>query len=144
MVHSACPPARRPKEYTLDELGAFHAHTGPYVVLGYRIGKFVRDTFCDDPFALSARVYCPSRSPERCMVDGIQCASGCTLGKGNIAVIDDADVRVEFFAHDRKIVIRPLPFTRPVRNTTYAREMDRLARQMYAAAESDLFVAAIG
>ncbi|KQC03383.1 MAG: hypothetical protein APR53_05475 [Methanoculleus sp. SDB] len=139
MVHSACPPAIRPRDYTLGELGAFHAHIGPFLVLGYRIGRYVRDHFCDDPFSISARVCCPARSPERCMVDGIQVSSGCTLGKENIVVIDDPDVRAEFEAGGRLIVIRPRPFPRPVRDAHYRENLLRCAEDFFVLPDAELF-----
>lgn len=139
MVHSACPSAIRPRDYTLGELGAFHAHTGPFLVLGYRIGRYVRDHFCDDPFLLRARVYCPARSPERCMVDGIQMSSGCTLGKDNIVVIDDPDVRAEFEAGEGLLIIRPRPFSRPVRDEHYRENLVRCAEDFFVMPDAKLF-----
>lgn len=36
-------------------MSAFHCHLGPYIVLGYRIGRDAKERFCPDPFLMMAR-----------------------------------------------------------------------------------------
>jgi len=38
-----------------EDLSAFHCHLGPYIVLGYRIGRDAKERFCPDPFLMMAR-----------------------------------------------------------------------------------------
>ncbi len=66
---------------------AFHGHLGPYLVLGYRMGKMALSEL-DSPghFGLSVVVHSVLEPPKSCLIDGIQLGSGCTLGKRNIEV----------------------------------------------------------
>ena len=66
-------------------LKAFHGHLGPYVFAGMRMGKYAVSKLEADPhFGIEADVYCPDAPPPSCAIDGIQFATGCTLGKMNI------------------------------------------------------------
>jgi formylmethanofuran dehydrogenase subunit E len=67
----------------LHILKSFHGHLGPYVVLGYKMGKMARERF---PEKIYANVYTGNKPPLSCLVDGIQLSSSCTLGKDNITV----------------------------------------------------------
>lgn len=64
-------------------LKSFHGHLGPYVVIGYKMGRMAREKF---PDRIHANVYTGNKPPLSCMVDGIQMSSCCTLGKNNITV----------------------------------------------------------
>lgn len=69
----------------LTILKAFHGHLGPYVVAGLRLGRYaLRRLHADPHFGLEADVYCPDAPPPSCVLDGLQFATGCTLGKRNI------------------------------------------------------------
>ncbi len=71
----------------LARLRAFHGHLGPFAMLGYRAGKLaLRELGVPPHFGLRARVQCPPHTPDSCFVDGVQYATGCTLGKRNIDV----------------------------------------------------------
>ena len=75
------------KASTGDLLRAFHGHLGPYVVLGYRMGRLALEkTNSDGHFDLSAEVYSTLEPPPSCLIDGVQLGSGCTLGKRNITI----------------------------------------------------------
>ncbi len=77
----------------LSRLKDFHGHLGPYVVAGHRMGLAARE-------ALQGRLYCEvhcgSRPPLSCLIDGIQFSSGCTMGKGNIAVAGESEAKALF------------------------------------------------
>jgi len=81
---------------TLQRIGEFHGHLGPYAVLGYRMGLVANREFGDSAFKKVARVFSGSSTPMSCMIDGIQLSSGCTLGKGNIIVEESGEPRVIF------------------------------------------------
>ncbi len=93
--------------------GTFHGHLGPFIVIGYRIGTYVRDNFCDNSFDLSARIYCAGKPPQSCLADGVQLVSGCTLRKQNIEIIESPDLAVEFEREGEILRIMPHPFTIP-------------------------------
>jgi len=66
-------------------LSLFHGHLGPYVVLGYRMGRAALEaTNCAGHFDVSAEVHSFLEPPRSCLIDGVQLGAGCTLGKRNI------------------------------------------------------------
>lgn len=107
--HGDCRFYNAAKEYSVADLAAFHGHLGPYLVVGYRIGKYAREHFCNDPFRLRAAVYCSGKPPESCIADGVQMGSGCTLGKRNIDVRVSPDLYCVFEENGKTLCIRPRP-----------------------------------
>ena len=74
----------------------FHGHLGPYAVLGYRMGLIANEKIGTDCFSKNAIVFTGNNPPLSCIIDGLQLSSGCTLGKGNIEVIDGDCAKVVF------------------------------------------------
>lgn len=94
-----------------DELAAlqrFHGHLGVYVTLGLRMGTIGRLRFGHYK-GLKATVRSVPEPPMRCVLDGIQFSSGCTMGKGNIVLESGSEPEVEF-EKDRvrlRVILRP-------------------------------------
>jgi hypothetical protein len=80
----------------LKDAAKFHGHLGPWLVLGLRAGRRAANVLGRNPFRLRARIHCPRKTPYTCFIDGVQFASGCTMGKGNIRHIRSTRVWVEF------------------------------------------------
>ena len=130
------------KEYSIGDLAAFHGHLGPNIVIGYRMGRYVRRYFCKDPFHLSASVHCSGTPPESCLVDGIQLGCGCTMGKKNIEIVSGGEVRCEFIADGKKLVLRPLPVKLPPPGSDHYEEIiEQVSVDMYWMDDSELFTA---
>ena len=89
----------------LKLINDFHGHIGPYVVLGYRMGRLANKKMGDDPFRKTARVMTGTTPPISCLVDGVQLSSGCTLGKGNIEVEDAGEARVIFTDNEARYLM---------------------------------------
>lgn len=68
----------------LQDLRAFHGHLGVYVTLGLRMGEIGKRELGHYK-GLRARVTATAKPPMRCVLDGVQFSSGCTMGKGNIS-----------------------------------------------------------
>lgn len=126
-------------DFTVAQLAAFHGHLGPYIVLGYRMGRFVRERFCPDPFQMRAEVHCNGQPPQSCLADGVQLGSGCTLGKGNIEIVPSQELKCIFIAGGRRLVVRPRPFPLPPRDRYYEKSIEDIAERMFHMAESELF-----
>lgn len=77
----------------LNLLKRFHGHLGPYVVIGYRMGSMARETLDGKLRAVS---YTGSTTPLSCIIDGVQFSSSCTMGKGNITVMEVGEAKVQF------------------------------------------------
>ena len=93
----------------LKEIERFHGHIGPYVVIGYRMGVVANRILGDDPFSKFATVFTGKNPPMSCIIDGIQIASGCTIGKGNIEVKDEHRAKAVFTDGKKsiEIVLKP-------------------------------------
>ncbi|MCE5324639.1 formylmethanofuran dehydrogenase subunit E family protein [bacterium] len=87
------------KEFTdLDLAKRFHGHMGPNLVIGMKMGNYaVKALNINDHFGINVEVHCPGKPPVSCMIDGIQLATGATMGKTNIKhIISDEIVKVIF------------------------------------------------
>jgi formylmethanofuran dehydrogenase subunit E len=81
----------------LQQLKEFHGHLGPFVVIGYLAGtRALEKLAARKYFGMSARVECEPRPPQSCLADGVQFATGCTLGKGNICIEAATEAALEF------------------------------------------------
>lgn len=70
----------------LREAGRFHGHVGPFLAIGLRMGLVANRAIGFDPLGTKAVVWVKPVPPTSCLVDGIQFATGCTLGKSNIRI----------------------------------------------------------
>jgi formylmethanofuran dehydrogenase subunit E len=128
------------KDHSLEDLAAFHGHLGPYIVLGYRIGRYIRKHFCSDPFQMKAAVFCEGVPPQSCLADGVQIGSGCTLGKRNIEIVACNEIRCDFACGERNMVIRPREIRFPPENSDdHSLLIEKLAEDMYSMPDLDLF-----
>ncbi len=91
----------------LQGLARFHGHIGPYAVVGYRMGAIAIDRLAPKKHsALKCIVKTGIKPPVSCLVDGIQFSSSCTLGKGNISVIDEGKTEAVFECAGKKMTIK--------------------------------------
>ncbi|MEO0073936.1 MAG: formylmethanofuran dehydrogenase subunit E family protein [candidate division WOR-3 bacterium] len=123
---------------TLAAAARFHGHLGPWLVLGLRAGFHSR-RLGGSPFARKALVWCPARTPYSCFIDGIQFASGCTLGKANIRHIPSRRCRVRFASGRSSITLtvrtelfRWLEQWQDIPETTVERLARRIARTPFS------------
>ena len=119
----------------------FHGHLGPYVVLGYRTGRLARERLGVTAFNLEAEVFTEPRPPMSCFLDGVQLGSGCTMGKGNIALRAEGRVEACFSTKDGRclrvrVASGVLERFRPGMDGD---DMARLSGELMAAPVEDLF-----
>ncbi len=88
---------------SLEEAVRLHGHLGPWLVLGYKIGLRAVELLGARSTDLFCTVYMPRRRPFTCALDGVQAATGCTLGKLNIE-LREGGVRFVFERRDGKRV----------------------------------------
>lgn len=138
-THSHCRYYNIDPDFSLQDLAAFHGHLGPYIVLGYRIGKYVRGNFCDDPFRMKARIHCSGTPPQSCLADGVQLGSGCTLGKRNIEIIPSGTIICVFETDGRCLSVTPRPIPLPARDLDYEAAIETVAEEMYHRRDTELF-----
>lgn len=65
-----------------------HGHRGPFLAIGLRMGLLALRVLGSSGFTrIAAEAYTGTEPPISCLVDGIQVATGCTAGKGNLKVL---------------------------------------------------------
>lgn len=84
----------------------FHGHDGPFLALGYKIGEYARERLKPSGIMeLRTRVLLKKiEKPYTCILDGIQCSTTCTIGKGNIEIEEGDDWRIEIEGKEGRIV----------------------------------------
>ena len=122
----------------LEALKQFHGHLGPYVVVGYRMGKLARTELKGK---LKATVLTGLKPPISCLADGVQFSSGCTLGKGNIEVLDRGEAKASFRSPDATLEVELKEEVRKDINAQMTHDTEEiLALSIYRAAVESLFI----
>jgi len=76
---------QRPKVLTYQEAIRFHGHNGPFLALGYRLGEHLSKRLRSKGIMdLKITVKCKTAKPFTCLIDGLQCSTFATFGKGNM------------------------------------------------------------
>ncbi|RLE57417.1 MAG: hypothetical protein DRJ40_03685 [Thermoprotei archaeon] len=129
------------KYLTIEEASIFHGHLGPFLALGYVAGRFCVEVLKPETeHDLEAVVKVPLRTPYTCILDGIQCSTKCTLGKGNIRVEkgseDDIVITIRSKRTSRGVVLK-------VKNEVIARilsmDLEKGARYVLSRGIDELF-----
>lgn len=98
----------------------FHGHLGPFLVIGLRMGSLASKLLGLRGYSgLRAIVETGNEPPLSCIVDGVQVATGCTLGRGNIEVVKNDGAKVTFLKEDKILVVE-------LRESVYRRILKRL------------------
>jgi formylmethanofuran dehydrogenase subunit E len=77
---------KRQHEMTYEDIIAFHGHSCPGLLLGYRMAKAAMARVAGDRSADEEIVAIVEN--DACGVDALQCVTGCTFGKGNLIFRD--------------------------------------------------------
>ena len=121
----------------LEALKKFHGHLGPYVVIGYRMGKIAKAKY-------TKRFHCVSKTgpnpPISCLIDGIQMSSGCTMGKGNISIRDENIAGAHFYSEEGVFDIQLNDRVRRAIDSEMNKQNEEaLALKYYTMPEAELF-----
>ena len=123
----------------LADLQRFHGHLGVYVTLGLRMGEIGKRRFGHYK-GLRALVESRLEPPMRCVLDGIQFSSGCTMGKGNIGLESATDPAVTFEKEGRRLRVALKPGWRERIDREMSKEKEIEQSLFYhAIPESDVF-----
>jgi formylmethanofuran dehydrogenase subunit E len=121
----------------LIPLKRFHGHLGPYVVIGYRMGKIARERFQGKMFAV---VFTGKQPPMSCLIDGVQFTTGCTMGKNNIFVRDGHLPVVHFIDSSRTLEVRLVDSERErIDGLMTKHNEEQLSVEILNADEDDIF-----
>ena len=92
---------KKPKPLNYRETVRFHGHDGPFLALGYRLGRFLfKKLKPEGIMGLRVTVETRMQKPWTCLIDGLQCSTFTTLGKGNLVVKDS--VGKDIFVHAQR------------------------------------------
>ncbi|MDD1746523.1 MAG: formylmethanofuran dehydrogenase subunit E family protein [Methanomassiliicoccales archaeon] len=134
MLH-CCNVVNLPEELRL--LKKFHGHLGPYVVVGYRMGGLARQKLVG---RLKAVSFTGTKPPLSCIIDGVQYSSSCTLGKGNITVLEAGDAKVQFLDDKHLVEISLLDKVKEGIDRSMSHDTEELlALTIFNEPEADLF-----
>ena len=130
-------PMELPEE--LAALQRFHGHLGVYVTLGLRMGAIGKRRFGHYK-GMTANVRSRPEPPMRCVLDGIQFSSGCTMGKGNIVLESGSEPEVAFEKDGRQfqVLLQPGWRERIDREMSKDREIEQSVFY-YEIPEEDVF-----
>ncbi len=121
----------------LKILKRFHGHLGPYVVVGYRMGALAREKLSGKLKAVS---FTGTSPPLSCIVDGVQFSSSCTMGKGNISIVQAGDAKVQFLDDKHLMEISLLSSVKETIDNSMSHDTEELiAVTIFNEPEDDLF-----
>ena len=87
----------------VDGAVRFHGHLGPFLILGLKAGLFANHVLGKDYFKTTVIVETEPTPPCSCFLDAIQFVTGCTMGKGNVALETGHSLRALFMKRDKKL-----------------------------------------
>lgn len=139
--HSA---SHRDLNETLKRAAEFHGHLGPFLAIGVRMGLLATRTLKSSGFSdMHVILNTGNNPPLSCIVDGIQAATGCTLGKGNVTVRDLGDISAVFHTKRQTIRIKMKAKTfQSLKNELLngdPKKMEETARKVSSLPDSRLF-----
>lgn len=87
----------------LETSVAFHGHLGAFLILGLKAGSLANEMLGKHHFETSVVVETQPFPPCSCFVDGVQVATGCTMGKGNIRLEKGDQLMATFMKGDHRL-----------------------------------------
>ena len=122
---------RRPKNLNYWDTIRFHGHDGPFLALGYRLGRFLNkelkpNGIMDFKISVSTK----QQKPYTCLLDGLQCATFATLGKGNIIVRDISGEAIRVRVQKGRRILKCSMTQRATDICFRAEDLQRAARQV--------------
>ncbi len=129
-------------ESQLKAASEFHGHSGPFLVLGLRVGQLaLRLLDARGYFDLSCVVETRWSPPQSCIIDGIQFSTGCTMGKHNIEIIERGGGIIAVFSKGEKslrIQVKP-SILRSISKAFRDKTTERLIKDILSARDAELF-----
>jgi formylmethanofuran dehydrogenase subunit E len=145
----AAPPkaaaAVSTEDAELDRVAAIHGAPGPWAVAGYRMGRFAlaKLGLSAGSFDLEVTHHTPKQVMYSCIADGAAAATGASVGKLNLSLVDSTADGVEttYLRHStgQSITLRPTAKFR-ARFAEAPRERARdNGREVLRLADTDIF-----
>lgn len=134
--------------FLLDKAKDFHGHFGPFLVIGIRAGLMgLRELQTEKENGdLSAMASLTYSVPYSCILDGIQIATGCTLGNKRLRYEDSSKFTISFKNGGGKAVtVSILPkaldeLTQRLGKDKSPEDVERLAYTVVSMPKAQLFI----
>ena len=89
-------------EDDFKEAAKFHGHICPGLAMGYRVAKYVKEHY---PRSKDEELVCIAEN-KSCSVDAVQSLLGCTVGKGNLILVDNGKQVFTFYSRNQNRALR--------------------------------------
>jgi formylmethanofuran dehydrogenase subunit E len=127
-----------PKEFLKAAL-QLHGHKCPEMILGLRAGAAAMNWLGVER-SVEAQLLAIVRLPEgrQCFADGVQMITGCTLGKGNVRILDRCPLSLTLVDQDTRRAVRVAPLAEIPPQPTPDEVVDPLIRRLLNATEKQI------
>lgn len=124
----------------LLEAKRFHSHLGPYLVIGMKMGNFIRTTLGDKPLSYRIHTSVGLTPPTSCVIDGLQITTPCTVGNSMIRVEVLGDIAAWVQRDDQRIKLQLKPTIRErIDKETTRDNEEEIAEELWQADTEELF-----
>lgn len=125
----------------LTTLKNFHGHIGPYLVLGYKAGRYAKDHL-EIISEIKVRTY--PKPAKSCILDGLQISTGCTLGRATIKIVKLSDPGtypvITFYKNKKKLILEFNNDTKDWLEKINGRNMEKEAMKIFKTPLKKLFI----
>jgi len=132
-------PVKSVSEDLLEVAVSFHGHLGPFLALGLKAGLYAVEVLGKEPFETKAVVRTEPRPPRSCFVDGVQITTGCTMGKGNIALKDGEGLSILISRREKRLLLKVKADVLRAAEEVTSKNMERIALSILERSAQDLF-----
>jgi formylmethanofuran dehydrogenase subunit E len=142
---STAAPARVPESGALAEVAAIHGGAGPWAVLGWRMGSFALAALglSKHDFAIEVVHAAPAEVQYSCIADGAAAATGASLGKLNLRLVEARADGVRTVFRDktsgRSITLEPTPEFRRRFGDVPRERLGEAGREVLSLPDAQLF-----
>lgn len=106
----------------MKDAARFHGHLGPFLVIGVRMGEIAKKQLGlkdENRVGLDAWIRAPLYPPFSCVIDGIQVATGCTVGNQKLKIEESPkEIRANFRLEGSNRTVKILVNSMVVRSLT--------------------------
>lgn len=131
---------KRPKILSYKETIRFHGHNGPFLAIGYKLGKYLNRKLrprgiMDFKITVETR----AKKPFTCVIDGLQCSTFATMGKGIMVVRETKGKDIIVVVEKNELTYRYRMTQKALDICLTAEDLDRAAKKILGSPLNDLW-----
>lgn len=117
---------------TYSETIRFHGHNGPFLALGYKLGRFlVKKLKPKGIMDLKITVQTRFEKPFTCLIDGLQCSTFATLGKGNMIIKNSRNTMITVIVEKNNKFCRIQITKETINRCLEAKDLEKAANRIF-------------